>query len=214
LKAPFLAIPRRLGWALLATGAATAFTAWWTDEAQDAAATQAAELLRPDPRPPSTGAGALRAPVTDRANSANSANSANKAHIANSASISLPARAAWSPATPTALAAWGQPLAQPAPPRSVALAASTARGPLAASAPGGAASAPAAPEAPTPVFRYAGRITTEGSRRAMLLTPQGTLVVRERDTIEGQWRVDHIADESLLLTWLPGGLPKRLPYAS
>jgi hypothetical protein len=228
------------GWvlALAATLGATAFTAWWTDDAQDAAAVPGATAT-------ATAIGIATAGIAGVAGTGTAATAAiagtgtatataaRASRVAQATRVlgnriespqapsgavrRLPERAPWPEPAPAAVAAWGVPQALPALANPAARPASTAPIKLAAPGPAAAASTPTAlvaPTAPMPDYRYAGRITTEGSRRAMLVTPQGTLVVGEKDTIGGQWRVDRISDDSVWLTWLPGGLPQRLLYTS
>lgn len=121
------------------------------------------------------------------------------------APVPVPSQAPWPPVPRQALLAWaGTAAAEPAGLRRLMPTPATAPLPVPEPPP------PAAPPAP---YRYTGRITQDGLRRALLIGPQGTVVVAEQEALSGQWRVDRIADDALQLTWLPGGLPQRLPFA-
>lgn len=64
---------------------------------------------------------------------------------------------------------------------------------------------------PAPPFRVLGRIQRDG--RDMLFVNQAgtTLAVAEGDTIAGQWRVDRIGADEMVLTYLPLDASTRLP---
>ncbi len=76
-----------------------------------------------------------------------------------------------------------------------------------------AAAVVAGPPAP-PAFPYrlVGRIDDDGAVHALLSGPNRTLGVRERDVIDGEWRVDTIDGSGLTLTWLPGGQSQTLNF--
>ncbi len=229
------AVSRGWTWALGATLAATAFTAWW---APDTDAPSGTPTGAPTGALTGTPTGTPTSAPIDAAAPANAPAAARATRLPRAAldspipiglptahrdaAQSLPERAPWPTPAPLAVAAWGLAPARPVAASAAARPASAAAAKRAVSAtasasssgPAPAASATAAPAAPTPEFRYAGRITTEGKRRAMLVTAQGTWVVGEADTIAGQWRVDRISDDAVWLTWLPGGLPQRLIYTS
>jgi len=110
-------------------------------------------------------------------------------------------RRAWPEVDETALAAWGQ-TRRPPPPAPSPVAALALR--AAASAAG------AAPAAPPFNYRYVGRLVEDGRTRALLVSPQRTQFVAERDVLDGQWQVERIAERALDLVWLPGPLPRRV----
>lgn len=185
---------RWLGGVLVATLGATAFTAWWGDDpastdelALSISRSQRSPLLQTDRRSfkESMSQTTARKPTTP---------------VAPPAQVS---RGDWPAATTVALAAWGQspeplPASRPVAPRVVQA----------------AASAPSAPVAPSLAYRYVGRILEDGRRRAMLVSPQRSILVEEHELIEGQWRVEHIDDAEIRWLWLPGAVPGRLAFAS
>jgi hypothetical protein len=67
--------------------------------------------------------------------------------------------------------------------------------------------------APPLAYRYVGRLVEDGRQRAMLVSPQRSILVKERELIDGQWRVEHIGDEEIQWIWVPGALPGRLAIA-
>lgn len=167
----------------MATLAASALTAWITEDDVPPAAPQAARV--PTARVTAAVAAAPGPVVLPEA--------------------ALPPRTAWAPATPAALRAWGEP-APVAPP------------PKLAAAPAPAAAPPPAPETPTApplTYRFIGRIVQEGRQHAMLLSPQGDLkVVVENELVDGQWRIEHIAERAVDLVWTPGAEKRRLVIAT
>jgi hypothetical protein len=48
----------------------------------------------------------------------------------------------------------------------------------------------------------------------MLVSPQRSLLVAEHELIDGQWRVERIADGQVDLLWLPGSQRGRLMFTS
>lgn len=121
-------------------------------------------------------------------------------------SAAEPARGPWPEVSRQALLAWA-PKPEPAAPVAPRPAPSS-RTVTTPPPPAIEASAPPVP------YRYTGRLTQDGHLRALLIGPLGTVVVSEREALAGQWRVDRIADDALWLTWLPGSLPQRLPFAT
>lgn len=109
---------------------------------------------------------------------------------------SVPAREAWPDPGAAALAAW-----QPPAPTPVA----TVLAPTASPA-----SLP--PQAPPFPYQLIGRLVEAGRTQALLGAEQRSLAVQVGDTIDGQWRVQAIGDESLELLWLPGPLPQTLRF--
>ena len=106
-----------------------------------------------------------------------------------------PAPQRWSAPPPEALAAWSGvtdvPAVDPAP----------------APAEDSPAPAPvAAPveAAPTPPWRWIGRVDDRGGRAVLIDGPASARLVRERDVLDGQWRLEGIFDDRLQWRWLPG----------
>lgn len=190
MKAPLR--QRGLVGALVLTLVATAWTAWRGDQA-DPTEDLAPPRSRGD-RPP-----LLQA---DRRSLDPVAAAAAGAGPTSSARLADRPRGEWPAATEGALAAWGQP-ADPLP----------RPAPVAARAALAAAAAAPAPVAPPLAYRYVGRILEDGRRRAMLVSPQRSILVEEQELIEGQWRVEQITDAEIRWLWLPGSLTGRLAFA-
>lgn len=193
-----------LGAALAATLLATALTAWMDG------GTPAAEGFAP-PRSRADTASAPRA--DDTSASGPDAFATRPGAVAEAdgpadvaTATRTPGREAWPAVEPAALAAWGQ----GAPALDSRPAAVAAR--RAASVAEAAASA--APVAPPLAYRYVGRLVEDGRARAMLVSPQRTLLVAESEVVDGQWRVEHISERSVDLVWLPAALPHRLAFES
>lgn len=115
--------------------------------------------------------------------------------VAPAARWALLPREPWPAPDEAALAAW-QPPAPPAPP------------------PSAAAVVPAtlAPQAPPFPYQLIGRLVEASGPQALLGAEQRSLAVKVGDTIDGQWRVQAIGDESLELLWLPSQLPQTLRF--
>ncbi len=109
---------------------------------------------------------------------------------------SAPAREAWPDPGAVALAAWQPPAPVPTP---------AVMAPMTAPA-----SLP--PQAPAFPYQLIGRLVEAGRTQALLGAEQRSLAVQVGDTIDGQWRVQAIGDESLELLWLPGPLPQTLRF--
>jgi hypothetical protein len=184
---------RWLGGALVATLGATVLTAGWGDD--DPASTDEIALSR---------IRSERSPVTpsDRRSFDPMAPATAGAGKAAAATTAQQQRGEWSAVSADALAAWGDPKEPPPRPRPIAARAAPA------------ASAPPAPVAPPLAYRYVGRILEDGHRRAMLVSPQHSILVGEKEVIEGQWRVEFIDDAEIRWLWLPGAVPGRLAFAS
>lgn len=166
----------------LSLGATVAACLWVAQLPPDDAETSAADLARPSAR---RGAAGRAASVADR-------------RPAPSPTWALPVREAWPVAEAPALSAW-QDLPPPAAP--VAQAVSTV--------------APvAAPPLQAPPFPYQliGRLDEAGRRQALLGSDQRSLAVQVGDTLDGQWRVKAIGEDTLELLWLPGPLPQTLRF--
>ncbi|MBB2487914.1 hypothetical protein H5407_21985, partial [Mitsuaria sp. WAJ17] len=106
-------------------------------------------------------------------------------------------REPWPEAEPAALAAW-----QPVPPPQV-------QAPLPQSL---AQPAPPPPQAPAFPYQLIGRLVQAGRVQALLGSEQRSLAVQVGDTLDGQWRVQAIGEDSLELLWLPGPLPQTLRF--
>jgi hypothetical protein len=187
---------RWLGGALVATLGATAFTAWWSSgsESGDVVAVPRSRSER------------RALPSSDRRQvDAMVASSAGGEAVAGSSSGSEQPRIQrgdWPAVSVDGLAAWGQ-----------------SPEPVSKAVPIVAPVVVAAPVAPPPVapplaYRYVGRLVEDGRQRAMLVSPQRSILVKERELIDGQWRVEHIGDEEIQWLWVPGALPGRLAIAS
>lgn len=113
----------------------------------------------------------------------------------------------WPQPDAAALRAWASDgSATPAPAAKLAKpAAVSAAAPAAASAP---------PRAPTPAWRFVGRIHDGTAVRAMLLTAQQLRVVAEKEALDAEWRVERISEQGVELVWLPGDQRVRLAWAS
>lgn len=102
-------------------------------------------------------------------------------------------RQPWPEAEPAALGAW-----QPAPPPQVQAPPPQSQVPT----------TPPPPQAPPFPYQLIGRLVQAGRVQALLGSEQRSLAVQAGDTIDGQWRVQAIGDDSLELLWLPGPLPQ------
>ncbi|MFD0668900.1 hypothetical protein ACT80S_14365 [Ramlibacter sp. MAHUQ-53] len=70
--------------------------------------------------------------------------------------------------------------------------------------------APAAPAAPPLPFAFLGKKLEDGRWEVFVLRDERTLVLREGEVVDGQWRVDRIAPPQLALTYLPLGQAQSL----
>jgi hypothetical protein len=66
-----------------------------------------------------------------------------------------------------------------------------------------------------PAFPYVliGRIE-DGEAQALLSGPNRSFGVKAGEVIDGQWRVDAVQAQSLLLTWLPSSVKKTVAFAA
>ncbi|MCV2370560.1 hypothetical protein [Roseateles oligotrophus] len=82
-------------------------------------------------------------------------------------------------------------------------------------APKQVAAAPAPPPVPVaPAFPYQliGRLVEGDQAQALLAGPVRSLAVKAGDVIDGQWRVDHVTERGLSLTWLPAKLNQTISF--
>ena len=110
------------------------------------------------------------------------------------------AREPWPEAEPAALAAWQPPPPPPLPAQATPAQASPPPPP------------PPPPQAPPFPYQLIGRLSQTGQVQALLGSDQRSLAVKAGDTIDGQWRVQSIGDDSLELLWLPGPLSQTLRF--
>lgn len=173
-----------LGGALVATLAATAWTA-----------------LQPDEEAVVAPLNTRRAPPP-RAGAASGAPAAPSQAIAPTASptASPAARSVWAEPSAEQLAAW-QPLPPPPPP------------PAPPPPPPAAPPPPVAPPLPYQMIgRLIEGEGGKAVEIAMLSSPGRSLNVRRGEVIDGQWRVDQIDSSGVRLTWLPGQLPQHIAF--
>jgi hypothetical protein len=72
---------------------------------------------------------------------------------------------------------------------------------------------PAKPVAPALPFVYLGRMEDAGAPSVILRRGKDVLVARERADIDGQYRLESIGPQGLVITYLPLNEPQILPYA-
>jgi hypothetical protein len=68
--------------------------------------------------------------------------------------------------------------------------------------------------APAPPFAYVGKLQQGGERYAVLQRADAVLVVRAGDAIGGEYRVQSVADERVLVVHLASGAVQTLPFSS
>lgn len=138
-----------------------------------------------------------------------SAISATASETASAASSSWPQaprvdhRQPWPASATQGAAAWSvaaAPLPPPPPPAKAA--------PLPA-----AAAVSVQPQAPAFPYVLIGRLD-DGEPHALLSGAVRSFGVKAADVIDGQWRVDSVADQGLTLTWLPGSVKKTLTFGA
>ncbi len=71
----------------------------------------------------------------------------------------------------------------------------------------------APPQAPAFPYTLIGRLD-DGAARVLLSGRQRSFGAKATDVIDGAWRVDAVDDESVTLTWLPGGIHRTLAFPS
>jgi hypothetical protein len=72
---------------------------------------------------------------------------------------------------------------------------------------------PAKPVAPALPFVYLGRMEDAGAPSVILRRGKDVLVARERANIDGQYRLESIGPQGLVITYLPLSEQQILPYA-
>jgi hypothetical protein len=150
--------------------------------------------LQPDEQPVE-----LAAPLASRRNAAAQALPARPS----AAAVAAPARSAsavermpWVALSPEALPAWSAPAPPPQPVRP----SKPAAAPAAAPAP------PEKPPLPAFPYRWIGQLTDEqGVGVAMLASAQRSVAARAGDVLDGNWRIEAVADDQVHITWLPTG---------
>jgi hypothetical protein len=110
----------------------------------------------------------------------------------------LPLRAEWRAASTVDLVAWIPPPPAPAPPPPAL--------------PPAAPTPPVPSTAPTFPYQVIGELTEGQNVRALLATSDRTLAVRVGEEIDGQWRVEQIDSDSLVLTWRPAHLRQTIVF--
>jgi Cohesin domain len=110
---------------------------------------------------------------------------------------------AWPPRAPLS-APRGDPFATPARPRAPRPAAAAPAPPAAPAVP------PATPPMP---YRVAGSVVVDGVRQVLLAKGDALFPVTEGDTLEGDYRVESIGGDELILVYGPLGVRESLPLA-
>lgn len=70
---------------------------------------------------------------------------------------------------------------------------------------------PEMPKAPAFPYTLIGRLD-DGQPRALLTGPLRSFDVRAGDLVDGQWRVDAVTAEGLVVVWLPGGQRRQIGF--
>ena len=70
---------------------------------------------------------------------------------------------------------------------------------------------PEMPQAPAFAYTLIGRLD-DGQPRALLTGPLRSFDVRVGDLVDGQWRVEAVTAEGLVVTWLPGGQRRQIGF--
>jgi len=71
---------------------------------------------------------------------------------------------------------------------------------------------PPPPQAPPLPFAYIGKLVEDATTTVFLARQDRNYVVRAGDTIDGTYRVERIADEALVVTYLPLKIQQTLPF--
>ena len=72
---------------------------------------------------------------------------------------------------------------------------------------------PATPHAPPFAYALIGRLD-DGQPLALLSGPLRSIAVKAGDTVDGQWRIDAVGEQSVTLTWLPGNISQQIAFKS
>ena len=72
---------------------------------------------------------------------------------------------------------------------------------------------PPPPQAPPLPFAYIGKLVEDATTTVFLARQDRNYVVRAGDTIDGTYRVERIADEALVVTYLPLKIQQTLPFS-
>jgi hypothetical protein len=73
---------------------------------------------------------------------------------------------------------------------------------------------PPPPQAPPLPFAYMGKLVEDATTTVFLSRQDRNYVVRAGDTIEGTYRVERIADDGLVVTYLPLKIQQTLPFSA
>ena len=72
---------------------------------------------------------------------------------------------------------------------------------------------PPPPQAPPLPFAYLGKLVEDATTTVFLARQDRNYVVRAGDTIDGTYRVERIADDGLVVTYLPLKIQQTLPFS-
>ena len=73
---------------------------------------------------------------------------------------------------------------------------------------------PPPPQAPPLPFAYMGKLVEDATTTVFLARQDRNYVVRAGDTIDGTYRVERIADDGLVVTYLPLKIQQTLPFSA
>jgi hypothetical protein len=73
---------------------------------------------------------------------------------------------------------------------------------------------PPPPQAPPLPFAYMGKLVEDATTTVFLARQDRNYVVRAGDTIDGTYRVERIADDALVVTYLPLKIQQTLPFSA
>lgn len=73
---------------------------------------------------------------------------------------------------------------------------------------------PPPPQAPPLPFKYLGKLVEDGKATVFLVQGDRNLIVREGETVQGSYRIDAIAEQSMTLTYLPLKQQQTLSFAA
>jgi len=141
-------------------------------------------------------AGQARRPVAQSTASKRPAATSDSTQEAHAAGWSLNTRRDWQTPTAIDLAAWAPPPPPPPPPAP----------PPAPPAP------PPPPVAPPFPYQLMGQLTEGQTTQALLSGPNRTLAVKAGETIDGQWRVEQVDSNGMVLTWQPAQIKQTIAF--